>query len=122
MSNALDSLFACMEVNRVIECVRSVYFGGDQTAKKKYSDVLFLADPKFQDPEGWVKKAASEFDTNEVFVPVRECSAEVTLFVKIRLVKAYRTIMKEKRKKKLEPVVSIEEILERVRRVQEGLE
>lgn len=115
LNQMVDSINYLMEVDRAIETLRSIYFGDNEAQKRKYRDILFLADPKSPDPEEWVKRAEDEFATNPVFLPAKNCGVEITILGKCMLVKAYRTIVKEKRKQKVDITVTIEEIIERIR-------
>lgn len=114
----MADLFEELAYSKVVEIVHSIYYSSNGALKEQYKDMLFLADPKFQDPDEWVRKAVCEFRTNDVFEQARNSAVKNDLFVQCRLVKAYRTIVKEKRKQKQEPSATLEEIFARIRMVQ----
>ena len=102
-----------LTVDEVVKFFKSVYYGNDEKQKRAFASMMFLVDPKFDNPTEWVKKAIFDFDTNDVFASIR---TEMTCDPKMKclFVKAYRTIVKDKRKNKLDPMVTIEEVTNKV--------
>ena len=113
MRRIADQLYEMQVVDGVIKFYKDIYYGNNDKAKKAFASMMFLADPHFDNPTEWVEMAIFEFDIQEVFDPIREdrnWGAEL----KCLFVKAYRTLAKDKRKKKLDPTVTSSELTDKV--------
>lgn len=113
MRSIADQLHEMLVVDDVIKFYKNIYYGNNDKAKKAFACMMFLADPQYDNPTEWVKKAIAEFNTKDVYKAIREefnYSTEQKCF----FVKVYRTIIKDKRKKKLEPIVTHEELTNKV--------
>ena len=101
-----------MEVSGVIRFYTDLFRNGNEESKRKFSCMSFLTSFKHEEAEEWVKKALNEFRTNEVFLPLILTGgiykeAEAQAFV----IKVYRKMLQKKRKAKLEPVVTHDELV-----------
>lgn len=101
-----------MEVHRVVKFYNDLFRSGNEESKKKFSSMSFLSGCKYEEAEEWVEKALADFRTNEVFLPLIVSDgiyndAEVQVFC----VKTYRKMLQKKRKAKLEPVVTTDELV-----------
>ena len=109
MRNIADQLHEMLVVDNVIKFYKNIYYGNNEKAKQVFASMMFLADPHYQDAEDWIRKAIAEFNTNDVYSTLREeqnWGAEMKCF----FVKAYKSYIKDKRKKKLEPIITAEEL------------
>lgn len=113
MDGLAIKLHKMLVADGVMKFFRDVYYGNNEERKKAFEQMLFLADPKFDNPAGWIDKAIDDFDSKDVFDDFRNDLA-VNDAMKCMFVKAYRVLVKEKRKQKLEPTVTSQEVLDRV--------
>lgn len=102
-----------MEVCNVIKFYENLFRSGNEESKRKFSSMSFLSGCKYEEAEEWVEKALADFRTNEVFLPLIVGGgiyneAEVQVFC----VKTYRKMLQKKRKAKLEPVVTTDELVD----------
>jgi len=108
MNSIANQLYEMLEAEKVINFFKSIYYGNDETEKKRFVNMMFLVDPKFENPDEWVKKAIFEFNTKDIYSPIREENWHA--WMKCLFVKTHRVLTNGKRKKKLDPTVTIEEI------------
>ena len=109
MNNIANQLHEMMMVDKVIDFYKDIYYGNHNEAKQIFANMMFLVNPQFDNPTEWVRKAITEFDTKDVYTLLRKernWGAEVKCF----FVKIYRTFAKDKRKKKLDPTITAEEL------------
>jgi hypothetical protein len=105
LDNLVRELNNMMIVSEVVNFYKSIHYGTNEKAKKMFACMSFLFDPKF-DADEWVKKAIHTFDTDPFFAPF----AGVSETEKVLYVKVYRKLIQKKRKAKLDPVVTADEL------------
>ena len=113
MDSIAGKLHRMLVVDGVMKFFRDIYYGNNEEDKKAFAQMMFLADPNFDNPSDWIVKAIDDFDSKSVFDDFRNDPA-VNDAMKCMLVKAYRVIVKERRKQKLEPTATSQEVLDQV--------
>jgi hypothetical protein len=113
MNSIATQLYEMLEVDGVIKFFKSIYYGNNEKQREIFDSMMFLAYPKFDNPTEWVKKAIFEFDTKDVFNPIRT-ETSYPAWMKCFFVKTYRVMVKDKRKMKLDPTVTAEELANKV--------
>ena len=88
-----DELFNLLRISKVIEEVKSIYYGNDELKKKAYSKILFLA----TSPEAsqWVEDAFNDWRSN----PLTEDDNHFCDIDKLLIIKAFREVRNLKRKR-----------------------
>lgn len=107
-----------MEVCGVIRFYNDLFRNGAEESKRKFSCMSFLTSFKHEEAEEWVKKALNEFRTNEVFLPfILSGGIYAEADAQVFIIKVYRKMLQKKRKAKLEPVVTTDELMREVAKI-----
>lgn len=113
MEKLLVSLGEELEKGNVLRYLHDVKFGSNEKLKSALAPMMFLVDMKHDEANKWLNKAFEFFYENSAFDSLRN-DPGMTSLRKCMLVKAYREIVKEKRKAKEDLTVTAEEMVGRI--------
>ena len=105
MNQIADDLFNLLRISKVIEEVKSIYYGNDELKKSAYKNILFLA----TSPESsqWVEDAFNEWRSN----PLTDDDNHFCDIHKLLIIKAFREVRNLKRKQVDTSPVTAEEVV-----------
>lgn len=113
MRSIAGKLHEMMVVDGVIKFFHDIYYGNNEEQKKAFAPMMFLADPQYENASEWVRNAIKAFDESEVFATLHN-DPMMDAKMKCIFIKAYRTIVKEKRKSKQDISTTHDEVVDRV--------
>ena len=105
MNQIADELFNLLRISKIIEEVKSIYYGNDELKKSAYKNILFLA----TSPEAsqWVEDAFNEWRSN----PLTDDDNNFCDIDKLLIIKAFREVRNLKRKQVDTSPVTADEVV-----------
>ena len=113
ISDLTASLDEVLEQGSVLKYLHDTKYGKDENKKRALAPMMFLVDMKYDEAYEWLEKAFKTFYENSAFDELRNTTGMTSIY-KCMLVKAYRELIKEKRKAKADLTVTAEEMESRI--------
>ena len=106
VSRQVKEILLMMEIDDVIDEIKTIYYGSNQLKKEAYKQLLFLATSPTA--SAWVRNAFQEWNENPMF------GGPFNNLDKCLIIKAYRELRNQKKKVKDSSPVTAEEIVDKV--------